>query len=211
MSGPAKFWSIAILLVAVVLFGIYRLTPNTPPEEATRAASEPGLASMIPPPTASHPPEVAAGSSETPSTELSPIERKMAAWAESYRANLSPVAEAVDVFEDTPAPPRASCNELLTATYGADSELETAPDPDIDEALRMALNHFAEAGKFCLQENRGLQDTYLLMGRSAVALVEKLLVERYTETGVAGLAEPMDGGTEVGRRAVEFAGQMRRQ
>ena len=110
----------------------------------------------------------------------------------------------LDVIETAPSVDRSVCNDLLIATYNAQNHLQVSPDPDIEESLRRALGTFAEAGKFCLQQKAGLRDTYLLLARSGVTLVEKLLEERYSENGVPGLAEPMEGGSEIGRRAVEF-------
>lgn len=131
----------------------------------------------------------------------------MSTWAATCREHMAPVAAAVAVFETTATPQRAVCNQLLTSTYSERAEIPRAQDPDVDGALRTALDRFAEAGSFCLQGVPGLQETYLLLARSSVDLAESVMLERYAEPGVDGLGEPKEGGSEVGRRAVEFAGQ----
>jgi hypothetical protein len=118
------------------------------------------------------------------------------------------VARPIATIEATPSVPRSTCNDLLTAIYNAQNELQHAPDPDIDDSLRRALENFTEGGRFCLQQKDGLRDTYLLLAKSGITLVEELLAERYSEQGVPGLAEPKEGSSAIGRRATEFAGTL---
>ncbi|HEX5714682.1 MAG TPA: hypothetical protein VF179_00890 [Thermoanaerobaculia bacterium] len=135
----------------------------------------------------------------------------MKLWAHTYRTQMLQVAKPIAAIEASPYVGRSTCNDLLTTTYNAQSELQRAPDPDIDESLRKALDNFAEGGTFCLQEQNGLRDTYLLLGKSGITLMEALLSERYSEQGVPGLAEPPEGGSAIGRRAVEFASNLKGQ
>jgi len=149
---------------------------------------------------------------EAPVVEVyaSPMQRKMAVWANAYRTNGQPISRAIVLFEISATPGRRGCNMLIDAVYSAKSELPVAPDPDIQEAVSSALDQLSQAGSFCLQEKVGLQDTFLVIGRSGITLAESLLSERYDQGGVPGLGEPMDGGTTIGERAVAFAREARR-
>lgn len=207
MSGPLKFWlAVLALLLAIVGGAVYLGRSPSPPSEVTTAGEPAPAGPLAAQPSPAPPP--AATKSEAPKGEAtfeSPFTRSVALWAAAYRQHMLPVARLLEAFERTAEQPREVCNALLKATYAAGAGLEEAPDPDVEAALRPALEHFAEAGKFCLQQNRGMQDTYLLLAKGGAGLAESMLAERYGESGVPGLAEPMEGGSSIGGRAVAFA------
>lgn len=210
MSGPIKFWSLVI--VALAAFLAFLLYPRPAEEPAGHASmSEEAAVSPASPQVSDSSAESTheAGShpgvpdDQAPAT-YNPIQQEMLTWAASYRTQMALLRPPLSAIEAFPAVERSVCNDLLTATYNAQSQIQRCPDPDIEESLNRALGSFAEAGRFCLQKQEGLRDMYLLLARAGVTLVEQVLEERYSEGGVPGLAEPMEGGSEIGRRAVEF-------
>lgn len=213
MSGPLKFWSSVIGAFVALLALLLYLRPAEAPTVAAPASEEragsqgsPQVREASDPPP--EPTQEAAARPGAPdeqaSTTLNPIQHEMLTWAADYRTQMALLLPPLGAIEASPSVDRSVCNDLLTATYNAQNQLQGSPDPDIEESLHRALGTFAEAGKFCLQRKAGLRDTHLLLARAGVTLVEKLLEERYSESGVPGLAEPMEGGSEIGRRAVEF-------
>lgn len=199
MSGPVRFWLSMVVLLGLGGGGIYLFQRPAGSPEATPRPTPHREASPRP-----------SKLNEGAPTGATPIMGRMSTWAATYREHMAPVATVVAVFESAPAQERAVCNQLLTSTYSARAEIPEAQDPDVDRALRSALSQFAEAGSFCLQQQPGLQDTYLLLARSGITLAESVLLERYGEAGVEGLGEPQHGGSEIGRRAVAFAEQQGR-
>lgn len=196
MSGPVKFWFLVVGAFVVLLTLLLYLRPSgEQPLSGQHHEDSPISAARL---EALEVPQAGAP------TTLNPIHGEMSAWAGNYRSQMALLLPPMNAIEASPAVHRSICNDLLTATYNAQNQLVGSPDPDIQESLDRALRTFVEAGKFCLQQKAGLRDTYLLLARSGVTLVERLLEERYSEAGVRGLAEPMEGETEIGRRALEF-------
>lgn len=213
MSGPLKFWSLVIGAFVVLLALLLFFRPSDEqPMSALHSEGSPVSAAVpetsdfpdapVEPTQAADPPREVRYNEG--SATANPIQGEMSTWAGNYRVQMALLLPPLSAIEASPAVDRPVCNDLLTATYNAQNQLENSPDPDIGESLDRALETFAEAGKFCLQQKAGLRDTYLLLARASVALAEQLLEERYSETGVSGLAEPMEGESEIGRRAVEF-------
>lgn len=196
MSGPVKFWFLVVGTFVVLLTLLLYLPPwGEQPLSGQHPEDSPVSTAVL---------EALEVPQDEAPTTLNPIRGAMSTWAGNYRSQMALLLPPMNAIEASPAVHRSVCNDLLTATYNAQNQLEGSPDPDIEESLDRALETFAEAGKFCLQTKAGLRDTYLLLARSGVTLVEKLLEERYSEAGVHGLAEPMEGETEIGRRALEF-------
>lgn len=205
-----KFW----LLVVLVVGGFFLVMLKTRPPRAVPESSEAETAPVTPAASSESPSledsqvtstsEPPVSNAEEPTTQPLPIQTKIAGWSESYRSHMELLLNPLATIERSADVDRSVCNSLLTATYNARSDMVESPDPDIEKSFQGALDNFAEAGKFCLQRKSGLRDTYLLLAKSGIALVEDLLDERYSETGVPGLAEPKEGGSEIGRRAVEF-------
>lgn len=219
MNGPLKFWSLvsaAILaLFAVLLYTRPTQEPAVAPSSEVPAVSpaSPHGQEVSRPPSDSNE-ETASTSRFLPDQapiSHNPIQLEMNAWAGNYRTQMARLLPPLNALEASSTVDRSVCNDLLTATYNAQNLLEGSPDPDIEESLERALETFAEAGRLCLQRKAGFRDTYLLLARSGVTLVEGLLEERYSESGVPGLAEPMEGGSEVGRRAVEFTESLKEE
>lgn len=131
------------------------------------------------------------------------IDADMSRWASRYRSELGHLLPIVQEIE-AGAVTRQTCNSLLRTVYNAKAVLEDAPDPDITHALELAIDNLSEAGKYCLQEQVGPRDVYMVLGRTGIYLLEEILKDRYALEGVPGLAVPAQGNTEIGRRATKW-------
>jgi hypothetical protein len=204
-----KFWLLVVLVIGGLFLVMVKTRPPQTVPQSPEAAVAPGSpsGSEIPPTEDSRPTptsEPGPSGAEEPAAQPMPIQSKMAGWSASYRSHMQLLLDPLTTIERSPDVDRSVCNSLLTATYNAQSDMPESPDPDIEKSFRGALDNFAEGGKFCLQRKAGLRDTYLLLAKGGITLVEDLLDERYSESGVPGLAEPKEGGSEIGHRAVEF-------